>query len=349
MWGDNRTYECHHIEVKMQSSSNNPSRVSNVLSESGISNTGITALFADSIPSGERGKYFTKRMILQKFGNKAGPLMGILAFVVLGNEWTSRDCAIVMIVGLLFCIPAMMCLCFLSDTYTASPQEKEKDSTDKKRGTMLSSDSISETEEDNPDPKQMSSNLSVNIGPSPEDILEGPSKEKVVESEEGTDEVTEEVDSITHNQEKGFTKTTESDEHALPQQLGLGVDTDTGNDDNVSIRLSMLNNDNKVLDSLFEDEKICPEKQLSSGSSFLCVKRNGSRKFSERKLKGVSRGNSMMMRKRPSLKRSYGQRDVTKPFFGNASVVASMLYDESAFGGLFLDKDDEEQKKCGGY
>jgi MFS family permease len=89
----------------------------------GCAQTSVTALFADSIPDGQRAHYFTTRSILIKFGQLAGPVVALIMFVILGDKWTIHDCSIVMMVGQLFCLPAIFLLCLLNDDATAHPHE----------------------------------------------------------------------------------------------------------------------------------------------------------------------------------------------------------------------------------
>jgi MFS family permease len=91
----------------------------------GITNTSLGALFADSIQHGERSKYFTQRSILLKFGNMTGPATAFVLFAVLGNTWSVHDCAIVMAVGNIVCVPAIMLLCFLNDDNCEQEDEVE--------------------------------------------------------------------------------------------------------------------------------------------------------------------------------------------------------------------------------
>jgi MFS family permease len=81
----------------------------------GIASTCLTALFADSVPNGQRSKYFTHRSILINLGNVTGPIVALIMFVVLGDEWNIRDCSIVMAAGQLICLPAVLLLCWLKD------------------------------------------------------------------------------------------------------------------------------------------------------------------------------------------------------------------------------------------
>jgi MFS family permease len=89
----------------------------------GITNTALSALFADSIPNGERSHYFTQRSILLKFGNVTGPLVALIMFAYLGDEWTMRECSIVMAVGQALTFPAVLLLCFFNDDDAISEEQ----------------------------------------------------------------------------------------------------------------------------------------------------------------------------------------------------------------------------------
>ena len=69
------------------------------------------ALFADSIPDGQRSHYFTKRSILIKMGQLVGPAVAFVMFLLLGDKWTIDECAVVMSVGQILCLPAIVLLC----------------------------------------------------------------------------------------------------------------------------------------------------------------------------------------------------------------------------------------------
>lgn len=81
----------------------------------GIANTALGALFADSIPDGDRSYYFTKRSILINLGNTVGPSLALFMFFLLGDHWTVRDCAVVMALGNAICLPAVLALAFFND------------------------------------------------------------------------------------------------------------------------------------------------------------------------------------------------------------------------------------------
>jgi MFS family permease len=81
----------------------------------GVANPSITALFADSIPDGQRAQYFTTRSVLINLGNVAGPIVALVMFASLGDKWTIKDCSTVMIVGQSICMPSIFLLCLLND------------------------------------------------------------------------------------------------------------------------------------------------------------------------------------------------------------------------------------------
>lgn len=92
----------------------------------GIANTALSALFADSIPTGKRSKYFTHRSLLVNLGFGVGPVVSLIMFAALGDTWGIRDCAIVLAVGQFICLPAVVLLCFLSDDHVVPHEEEEQ-------------------------------------------------------------------------------------------------------------------------------------------------------------------------------------------------------------------------------
>eukprot|EP00980_Cylindrotheca_fusiformis_P031284 scaffold26122_cov127-Cylindrotheca_fusiformis.AAC.3 len=91
----------------------------------GIANTALTALFADSVPNGQRSKYFTHRSVLINLGNVTGPMVALVMFLLLGNEWTISDCSMVMAAGQLVFLPALLLLCFLKDSDESGDEDDE--------------------------------------------------------------------------------------------------------------------------------------------------------------------------------------------------------------------------------
>jgi MFS family permease len=84
----------------------------------GTADTSLSALFADSVPKGQRSYYFTLRSSLIMAGNLAGPAAALILFALLGDKWTVRDCAIVVAVGNTLSLPALLVLWFMKDEQT---------------------------------------------------------------------------------------------------------------------------------------------------------------------------------------------------------------------------------------
>ena len=92
----------------------------------GMSNTSLSALFADSIMDGDRAYYFTNRAILQQLGNSFGPLGALVMFLWLGDDWTIDECAFVISAAQLLCIPALLLLCLMNDDYCVQAVSREE-------------------------------------------------------------------------------------------------------------------------------------------------------------------------------------------------------------------------------
>ncbi|CAB9528108.1 major Facilitator Superfamily MFS [Seminavis robusta] len=92
----------------------------------GITNTSLGAIFADSISDGDRSYYFTLRSILLILGNTVGPTMALALFYFLGDNWTMRECAIVMGLGQAVCLPAVLLLVLLNDDDVPSSQDHRR-------------------------------------------------------------------------------------------------------------------------------------------------------------------------------------------------------------------------------
>ena len=92
----------------------------------GCAQTSITALFADSIPDGQRSRYITTRSILIKCGQLAGPSTALVLFLQMGDKWTIHECSTVMAIGQIICLPAVFLLCWLDDDAAVPNQEEEE-------------------------------------------------------------------------------------------------------------------------------------------------------------------------------------------------------------------------------
>ena len=89
----------------------------------GVQNAPMEALFADSIPLGKRSEWMTKKYIINQTSNGAGPLLGLIMFLFIGNEWSVKECLYVMSVGLAINFLAVFLNFFFSDDL-ALPNEK---------------------------------------------------------------------------------------------------------------------------------------------------------------------------------------------------------------------------------
>ncbi len=121
----------------------------------GITNTVVSALFADSMLTGDRSYYFSHLMIVQMLGNASGPLAALFMFSRLGNEWNAEACSSVIGVGQCLALPALAILWFLNDDYCIASNDCEEteheESTDEEsNGESTEEESIS-TDDDSSD------------------------------------------------------------------------------------------------------------------------------------------------------------------------------------------------------
>lgn len=112
----------------------------------GCAQTAVQALFADSIPDGQRAHYFTTRSILIKIGQLAGPVGALIMFAILGDRWTIHDCSIVMMAGQIICLPAVFLLWFLNDDEAVPHQE----ATNLQEPLLLQNNHQDDNDEENP-------------------------------------------------------------------------------------------------------------------------------------------------------------------------------------------------------
>ncbi|KNC76877.1 hypothetical protein SARC_10646 [Sphaeroforma arctica JP610] len=70
----------------------------------------VQALYADSIATGERTRWYTILFVCMTLSSVLGPLVSIAAFLVYGNTWKTSQLVYVILVGLAMEIPAVVCL-----------------------------------------------------------------------------------------------------------------------------------------------------------------------------------------------------------------------------------------------
>jgi len=111
----------------------------------GIAYTTTEALFASSVAGGQRSKFMTRKQTLLQLSTCLGPIVAGGMFVYLGNTWTTEDCAIVLIVGNLVCLP----LCFiLFRMREEKKKEDEKGEEVQEVGNFLNEESFETKSED---------------------------------------------------------------------------------------------------------------------------------------------------------------------------------------------------------
>ncbi len=84
----------------------------------GLTRPALEALFADSVPSGTRSWIYTIRHFVEQIGMMIGPLVNIVLFWILGDEWDVGILKNVMTVGLLFSLISLGVMWFFKDKYS---------------------------------------------------------------------------------------------------------------------------------------------------------------------------------------------------------------------------------------
>jgi len=82
----------------------------------GVVDGPVLALFADSVPTGDRSTFYYYLFLAFWFGALAGPLVGVVLFLSQSNSWTFPELASVILVGCGFKVVNAVLLCFLKDS-----------------------------------------------------------------------------------------------------------------------------------------------------------------------------------------------------------------------------------------
>ena len=86
---------------------------------SGLYGPSMEALFADSIETGQRAKFYTIRNVVQTVARATGPLLALVAFYLLNDQWTLPTLTWVLTGGLVLTIvPSLVLICLFHDKYT---------------------------------------------------------------------------------------------------------------------------------------------------------------------------------------------------------------------------------------
>eukprot|EP00441_Pelagodinium_beii_P024712 CAMPEP_0197666836 /NCGR_PEP_ID=MMETSP1338-20131121/64108_1 /TAXON_ID=43686 ORGANISM="Pelagodinium beii, Strain RCC1491" /NCGR_SAMPLE_ID=MMETSP1338 /ASSEMBLY_ACC=CAM_ASM_000754 /LENGTH=385 /DNA_ID=CAMNT_0043245943 /DNA_START=141 /DNA_END=1298 /DNA_ORIENTATION=- len=89
-----------------------------------LSNSAAEAIFADSIPAGERSSLFVTKAILSTVGSACGPGLSALMLWLLGDEWQPYQVKTVIMGGLLLMVPTVVPLYLFGDPPQAADVEK---------------------------------------------------------------------------------------------------------------------------------------------------------------------------------------------------------------------------------
>lgn len=83
-----------------------------------ILNPSIESLLADSVESGKRSKLYSIQYSLQNFGDACGPLVTIILFLIMGDNWNLNDLNIVIYLGISLGCVSIFLLFFVRDKYS---------------------------------------------------------------------------------------------------------------------------------------------------------------------------------------------------------------------------------------
>eukprot|EP01134_Creolimax_fragrantissima_P006947 CFRG6947T1 len=110
----------------------------------------VYAIYADSIPSGQRSGYETWRYVLSIGSLASGPITNMVLFYVLGNEWGIKQMTIIFIVGMALHFVSIAALFFFDDGETlgqesdvlVSSNANEESEEEQVRQRLLSAENI---------------------------------------------------------------------------------------------------------------------------------------------------------------------------------------------------------------
>ena len=85
------------------------------------------ALFADSVPTGERSKWYSRLFSSYLIPGIVGPIISIILFHVYGNNWTFEEMKPIFLTGLACELPCAFLACFFSDKDVVADDEQTND------------------------------------------------------------------------------------------------------------------------------------------------------------------------------------------------------------------------------
>jgi MFS family permease len=81
----------------------------------GITRPSLEAIFADSVPTGNRSFLYSWRQLFGQIGMAIAPFLNIILFLIFGDEWDLSILKLVMMVGLIFSIISLVSMFFFND------------------------------------------------------------------------------------------------------------------------------------------------------------------------------------------------------------------------------------------
>lgn len=96
----------------------------------GVVDGPVLALFADSIPTGDRTKFYFYLYVVFWVGALAGPVMAIVVFATQSNDWTFAELSVVLYVALTFKMINALLLWFVKDSESLGDTAAHVDGTE---------------------------------------------------------------------------------------------------------------------------------------------------------------------------------------------------------------------------
>jgi MFS family permease len=100
----------------------------------GVVNGPCQALFADSTPSGTRSTYFTYQFVCYLSASAVGPLVSIILFQTLGDNWDMYHLRIVIYVGLILETGNAILMMLFDDNKALDEDENDNDENEDENG-----------------------------------------------------------------------------------------------------------------------------------------------------------------------------------------------------------------------
>lgn len=90
----------------------------------GVWNTVMETVFADSVKTGDRSKFNTRKFMLLQASSVVGPIVAIAIFSLSGNTWYHVTLRNVFLTGAMLCIPGALLLMFFRDDHALGEESQ---------------------------------------------------------------------------------------------------------------------------------------------------------------------------------------------------------------------------------